>query len=240
MKVGLILFAVAFPLLVAASFRADESEASAALNTTKSAAPQAADDAAAPPAAEKRTTLSAEPPRVIYPEDRPDWVDASPSKVGERERIAVSSGPHYSLGEARRQLAEAIRTAADEYVDHHLGVNNASRYIRYEVQPIVTFEERPEFSFGPMHQAHALLEFDEAFRRQIEEDWKEALTFSRLLKIGLGSGALFVLLAVLLGYLKAEHVTRGVYTRRLRFAAATVILALVAAIFFAASWFPWI
>jgi hypothetical protein len=180
-----------------------------------------------------------EPVRVVYPDDRPAWVESSQVREGEIDRIAVSSGPHFSQGEARRQLEEAIKQAADEYVNHHLGSNHAARFISYEVAPVETYEERPEFSVGPMYQAHALLGFDEAFRTKAERDWREALTLSRLLKTGLGGAAMLVLLSVVLGYFKADTATRGYYTRRLRFGAATVILALAAAIFFAVRWIPW-
>jgi hypothetical protein len=180
------------------------------------------------------------PSRVIYPDDRPEWVEAAPVKDGALDRIAVTSGPHYSLGEARRQLEEAVKTAADEYVNHHLGAPKAAQYIRFEVTPTKTYEERPHFSFGPMYQSHALLQFDESFRRQVEQDWKEAVTLSRLVKTGLSGGAIFILLAVVFGYLKADNATRGFYTRRLRFGAATMILAVAAAVYFAAQWIPWI
>jgi hypothetical protein len=120
-----------------------------------------------------------------------------------------------------------------------LGSNHAARFITYSIAPVETYEERPEFSVGPMNQAHALLQFDEAFRTKAERDWKEALTLSRLLKTGLGGAAMLVLLSVVLGYFKADTATRGYYTRRLRFGVATVILALAAAVYFAARWLPW-
>jgi hypothetical protein len=50
---------------------------------------------------------------------------------------------------------------------------------------------------------------------------------------------MLVLLSVVLGYFKADTATRGYYTRRLRFGVATVILALAAAVYFAARWLPW-
>jgi hypothetical protein len=185
--------------------------------------------------------LESDKPRVVYPPDRPAWVDSPPNKKGEIERIAVSSGPHVTAGEARRQLEEAIRQAAADYVNHHLGANNAAQYISYqdEVKIVDDYEEVAEFSIGPMRQAHALLEFDETFRGKIEQEWKEALTLSRLMKTGLGSAAVFLLLSVILGYFRADTATRGYYTRRLRFGAATVILVLAAAIYVAVRYIPW-
>jgi hypothetical protein len=136
-------------------------------------------------------------------------------------------------------LEEAIKIAADDYVNRHLGSNHAARFVSYQIAAAETYEERPEFSVGPMYQAHALLEFDESFRSKAEKEWKEALTLSRLLKTGLGAGAMLVLLSVVLGYFKADNATRGYYTRRLRFGAATVILALAAAVYVAARLLPW-
>lgn len=209
---------------------------SAAAEAPAASAPPAASEEPAPESAGEELA----PSRVIYADDRPEWVEAAPDQEGEIDRIAVSSGPHYSLGEARRQLEVAITQAADEYVNRHLGVTDAASYIHYEVAPVKAYEERPRFSFGPMHQAHALLEFDEAFRRQVEQDWKEAVALSRLVKTGLGGGAVLLLLSVLYGYVKADNATRGFYTRRLRLGAATVILALAAVIFFAVRSIPWI
>jgi hypothetical protein len=234
-----LMLMAAAPLLVAAQAQGER--------PAEGEAPGAREAEVRPPAVEPPPEESAsseetasETPRVIYPEDRPEWVEAPVSREGEIDRIAVVSGPHYSLGEARRQLDEAVQRAVDDYVNRHLGTTGATRYIHYEAAPVETFEERPQFSFGPMHQAHALLEFDEAFRRRVENDWKEALTLSRLVRTGLTGGALFLGLAVLLGYLRADNATRGFYTRRLRLGAAAVILALAAVIYFAARTVPWI
>jgi hypothetical protein len=176
---------------------------------------------------------------IIYPADRPAWVDAPPVKEGEVDRIAVSSGPHATAGEARRQLEEAVKQAAADYVNRHLGAGNAAHFISYDVTRKDVYKEQVEFSFGPMHQAHVMLEFNPQFRDHIEREWKEALTLSRLLKTGLGSAAVFLLLSVVLGYFRADTATRGYYTRRLRFGAATAILALAAAIYFAVRYIPW-
>ncbi len=249
MKAYTFLLVMALPLALAARpvTGAPANTAPAEAAASDVAAPESPATQDAPPNEAERSTApeeklerASDSPRVIYPDDRPAWVEAPPTKDGALEQVSVTSGPHYSLGEARRQLAEAVKTAADDYVDRHLGVNDAARYIHYEVQPVNTYEERPEFSFGPMYQTHALLQFDDAFRRQAEQDWKEAVTLSRLVKIGLGGAAMFLLLAVAAGYLKADNATRGFYTRRLRFGAATVILALAAAVFFAVRWIPWI
>jgi hypothetical protein len=243
---ALLIFGPMFaPLMPRWSVAADEAD-SVSPRDAEVKAPVAPDDDAAPqsPAeAEDKSPIS-EPVRVVYPDDRPEWVEAAATSQltkaqGRIDRIAVSSGPHFSQGEARRQLEEAIDQAAADYLNRHLGSNHAARFVTYAVAPVETYEERPEFSVGPMYQAHALLEFNESFRRQAENDWKEALTLSRLLKTGLGGAAMLVLLAVVLGYFKADTATRGYYTRRLRFGAATVILALAAAIFFAVRWIPW-
>jgi hypothetical protein len=239
---ALLVFApMAAPLMPPWSFAADEAAATSPRNAEVKA-PVVPEEEAAPQAPvepQDDSPAITEPVRVVYPDDRPKWVEAPPAREGEIDRVAVSSGPHFSQGEARRQLEEAIKQAADEYVNRHLGSNHAARFITYSIAPVETYEERPEFSVGPMNQAHALLQFDEAFRTKAERDWKEALTLSRLLKTGLGGAAMLVLLSVVLGYFKADTATRGYYTRRLRFGVATVILALAAAVYFAARWLPW-
>jgi hypothetical protein len=185
---------------------------------------------------------------AIIPPGRPYWVDGEPVREGRLHRTAVASGPHLRMLECRRALDRALRDATDEYIDWHLRRPNASTWVRYDVQYIKTNLLRPDNvyhellqpSVGPMHQLHALLEFDEGFRQELDGRWEDFRATSRLLQIGLGSGLILAFVATLFAFFRVDTATRGYYTRRLQFAAAAAILAMIAAGALLAKWIPWV
>ena len=86
-------------------------------------------------------------------------------------------------------------------------------------------------SFGPMYQMHALLEFGPEFRKELdgrrgdlERHAREMAIAFRLRGLALGFGAVLCLLTVVFGYFRLDTATRGYYTGRLQFLAATAIL----------------
>ena len=182
-------------------------------------------------------------------ERRPDWVESTPIvDSGKVDRIAVSSGPWVLRRESVKALDAEIKLAADQYINEQVGNDAAATMLRYDVSTLKrrvigqgqTFEEVIEVSVGPMHQMHALLEFDPAFRQEVNARWGNIVATSRLLQTGLGAAAVLGLLGVAFGYLRLDTATRGYYTRRLRFATLVAILTLVAAGTLVASWIPWI
>jgi hypothetical protein len=180
---------------------------------------------------------------------RPAWVDRDPLQVGDAYQVSVSSGPQEKMGECSPALDEQLNRAVAAYIDEYLGSEAAgqcrvSDVIRYDLDYIKkhlvkrgsSFEEKLQMSFGPMYQMHALLEFGPAFRKELdgrrgdlERYAREVAIAFRLRGLALGFGAVLCLLAVVFGYLRLDAATRGYYTGRLQFLAATAILIVMVA-----------
>jgi hypothetical protein len=185
----------------------------------------------------------------MAPAPRPAWVDRDPLQVGDVYQVSVSSGPQEKMGECPPALDEQLKKAVAAYVDEYLGSEAAgqcrvSDLIQYDLGYIKkhlvkrgsTFEEKLQMSFGPMYQIHALLEFGPAFRKELdgrrgdlERHAREVAIAFRLRGLALGFGAVLCLLAVLFGYFRLDTATRGYYTGRLQFLAATAILIVMVA-----------
>lgn len=180
---------------------------------------------------------------VVIP-PRPPWVESDPDRSGEVHTTAVSSGPHETEQACREYLNRELERAVAEYVDWYLGrvygqQFHASTFVRYDLETIKSrlvadgklHHEVIKVSFGPMHQMHALLEFDKDFRAELDgrraelqRHWREWVVRGRLLGTALGMAVVLALLAVLFGYFRADTATRGFYTGRLQLVATLVIL----------------
>ncbi|HTN73900.1 MAG TPA: hypothetical protein VL096_01585 [Pirellulaceae bacterium] len=174
---------------------------------------------------------------VIYPADRPAWVEADFSQeTGERQQVAIASGLFIRPQEALRALDEELEKATRDYVSSYLGNSHAgtlvpidARYIRQHlITPDHLYSEVVQVSVGPMHQAHALVAFDNDFRRELDARWKNIVVSGRVLKLGVIAGGILIALATVFGYFRADTATRGYHTTRLQLASATVLLAVVA------------
>jgi hypothetical protein len=92
-------------------------------------------------------------------------------------------------------------------------------------QLVVTeYEETKDFSVGKMTQVHLLLNFDKKVKTLIDEAIHVRLFNNRAAVAGAGFVALWLLLAVIWGYLKLDLSTKGAYRNRLRAAAGFTIL----------------
>jgi hypothetical protein len=206
---------------------------------------------AASPAKEPAADPSKEPVKIItnvqyLAKDRPDWLEKKPFSEGATMRVAVKAGPYYRMRQCLADLDDELRSATAEFIADDLGSTRAAGLIRYNVSEIknrlvkATFEEQLTTSVGPMNQAHALLVFDNSFRKEIEQRWKQIKSLSRLLQVGIGSGVVLLMLATMFGYFRLDTATRGYYTGRLQFMAAAAILTLVAASVMLIKWIPWL
>lgn len=180
---------------------------------------------------------------------RPAWVDRDPVRVGEAYQVSISSGPQEKMGECPSALDLQLSKAVAAYIDEYLGSGAAGKcrvsdIIKYDLGYIKkhlvkrgnVFEEKLRMSFGPMYQMHALLEFGPEFRKELdgrrsdlERYAREVAVAVRLRGLVLGFGGVLCLLAVVFGYLRLDTATRGYYTGRLQFLAATAILIVVVA-----------
>ncbi len=188
----------------------------------------------------EKTAVSKSNFEIKYPDDRPAWVAVQHAREGSVDLLAVSSGPHYTRGQCRLALDDEIRKATAQYVNDHLGARQTETFLSYEVPPSARYDEEVVFSFGPMHQSHALLKFDDGFRRRVERDWKDTIALGRLFKTGFAAAAVLALLATFFAYLRVDTATRGYYTGRLRVGAAAAILGLAGSGAMVAHWLHWI
>ena len=212
--------------------------------TTTEPAETASDDPADP----QSPDISVETGEVVIP-PRPEWVEADEVRSGDVHTTAVSSGPHETQRECRKALDRELEQAVCDYIDWYLGSVHDERFrastlVRYDLDEIKrrlvpsgkVYHEVIRVSFGPMHQMHAQLAFDQAFRRELdsrrselERHWKEWIVRGRLLGTALGFGVLLAVMGVFFGYFRLDTATRGFYTARLQWTAAVAILALLTA-----------
>jgi hypothetical protein len=235
----------------------------AASDAAASTAPAAASVAPPTPQSEIKLDSSAAPTRpddikietladgtIVIPAGRPEWVSARKSDFSDPEvhRIYVTSGPYKLPQDAQRGLDDALKQATDQYVADQLRSPLAAKFISHDPQTIrdrfvkQTYRETVNFAdpIGPMQQLHAQLEFDSAFRKQIHQHWVGRIAESRLYQIGLGAGAVLLLLTSVFGYFRLDNATRGYYSGRLQFLTAAAILAIVALASAAAFQFTWL
>jgi len=175
----------------------------------------------------------------------PHWVESEDVLTGETHLVVVTTGPWAKESDCRRSLDEELAKAVDAYIDNHLGkvygdsfkastfVNYDREYIEDELREEV-YAGKKTYSFGPMYEMYALLEFDPEFREEldgrcdeIDEHWRQLKVAGRLTGTVLAVGFILALLGVIFGYFRLDTATRGYYTGRLKLASAVVILTLI-------------
>lgn len=173
--------------------------------------------------------------RVVIPEGRPDWVESRPVREGQVHTTAVQSELQARERDCWKSLDDELAKATRNYIAEQLDDSRAPLFVQYSVDEIKTRFVRPEHvyhevvqvSFGPMHQAHALLEFPAAFRDELDQRWEHVRVAGRLVQVGGLTFGVLALLAVMYGYLRVDTATRGYYTARLQFLTAVAILAVI-------------
>lgn len=167
---------------------------------------------------------------------RPSWVRYPPANQSQAYRkpgkYLVSSGPHVDDAACRRALNEKLIAAATEFADSFLQRPQAMQLLQYDeralldqlVEPEYWYQESQQFAVGEMRQAYALVDFDEAFCRDVQHRWNAAVAASRLKQWGLVAGVLLSLLGITRLYLGSSLATEAGQSRRLKFVTATAIL----------------
>jgi hypothetical protein len=188
-------------------------------------------------------------PTVIIPDDRPAWVESKPVLEGDVHALAVKSDFHARDIDAWRALDTELVRGTKAYIGQYLGSSQAPLFFRYSLdeikqrflRPENVYSETVQVSFGPMHQVHALLQFPDEFRQELDTRWAQVVVSGRLVRTAGVGLAVLALLAILFGYFRADTATRGYYTRRLQFVAVAAILALIAAgVVFARTSMTWV
>lgn len=232
------------------SVKAEVADPSELAELESSEATESEDAAAEPPESQENAI------EIDY-EARPAWVESPPDRTSAIHTTSVSSGPHVRKEDAARELDRKLKSATDDYIDEYVKHSGATRfaelnfdnaYIRgqlldadHQFDEVLVFHDFVgKGGAQPMHQSHALLQFDNAFRGEIDSRYKDVVKTARLYKTGVIASGVMAFLATLLAYFKLDTATRGFYTGRLQFGTAAAILALIAAGVLLAKWIPWI
>lgn len=178
------------------------------------------------------TTIAGEP----LSSPRPAWVDREPQLVDGVYEMPISVGPYLTIDECRAKLPEELHKAVSEYVKRHHPGTKASQQVRlpldYIQQHLVQaqWEERKQFSVGPMMRLHVLLGFDRQASERIRETWTRLVVQERIAVLAVIGTVALLLLATVYGYLRADLATGGRYRGRLRLAATTAMALVIAAV----------
>lgn len=248
-------------VLVGSALALNSAFAAAAAETNAATGPASAAPANSPGRGDQELeiTIAENPGHVVIP-PRPGWVESPPVREGELHTTAVSSLPQETPAECRSALEERLKAAVDQYVDEYLAGEwavplKASRLVRYDlpyirqrlIRPDEIYDEEVQVSFGPMHQRHALVRFDAAFRQELDgrrgdlsRYARQLLVRGRLWAAALAFAGVLSLLAVVCGVWRVNHATRGSYRGRLRWIAAAAILGLVLVGVLLARQIPWV
>jgi hypothetical protein len=228
-----------------------------AASETEPAKPTAETEPAASPAPEPQPTaapasetkpsdplpaeaVAAEKPADAPPADpsapRPDWIETQGKLVGSVYRVAVKSGLYAEVPQCQRALDHEIKAVTDRYIDDYLAegaavlVDVPRDFLREHLKRSEYHEIVESKALGghPMHQLHALVEFDDDARATFEKRWRAAIVSERLWYVGLGGAVILALLSTFWGYLRLDLQTGGAHKGRLQLAATLVALIVAA------------
>lgn len=139
-------------------------------------------------------------------EPKPDWLGKPAHMVDGNYTVAVKSGPYVTVAECRPALEAAERQAVADYVESYLheGAGHLvladDAYIREHLQR-QQYLQTVRASIGTMQQLHALLVFDDAARRDLQDRWRAALVEHRLWYLAGGGALVLSLIGSAFGYL---------------------------------------
>ncbi len=164
---------------------------------------------------------------------RPPWVDAPPSTTSEAYEIAVKAGPWKTPEECQEALDEQIAGAIDDYVARWIGDHARGQVVlpadyvrRFLIKD--QWLEKINTSLGEMYNLHALLAFNRQIDGRLRDAWNETVAAARLVLAVFVFLGTILPLSVIYGYLRIDQATGGVYRRRLRLAAAGILILIAA------------
>lgn len=170
---------------------------------------------------------------LAAPSDRPAWVGSDPHLSEGVYQVAVVVGPYLTREECESKLPEEVQKAIADYVDLQIGPE-ASRRIQLPWDYVeghllkARWEERKEYSVGPMLRLHVLVGFDRQATQRIRQEWDNLIVQRRVWTLASSGAVLLLTLSVIYAYLKIDLATGGRYRGRLRLAAGTALVLLIA------------
>ncbi|QEG39971.1 hypothetical protein [Roseimaritima ulvae] len=142
----------------------------------------------------------------IYPDDRPEWISDEPWLEGERHRWPVVSLPSLTPEASQESLRMQMQIAVEAYINHVTkSGGRAGRKVQFDDDYIDARLVNTQRSYsgvvttsgGEMYEDAVELVFDEAFRGDIQAQWRHVEVTHRLTGLGvLGAGGLAMLLGL--------------------------------------------
>ncbi|MGV3485665.1 MAG: hypothetical protein ACO1RT_14710 [Planctomycetaceae bacterium] len=130
-----------------------------------------------------------------FPAERPEWVDAPQSRVGDVDRVSVTSTPCRSESLCEEALRVSMRATLETYIESLTGVEESSGVVVFDDQWIDrhrddtrTYLGSIKTGDGVMYESATVLAFDEADRRLIQQRWQRHQVGQRLAVLGATGG----------------------------------------------------
>jgi|SRR5579863_5425908 len=163
----------------------------------------------------------------------PDWAEKDPQPSDKGVLVSLSSERFATLQEAQQQLtAKAVSYVRDFYHDEYPLSGDwtvpVSLIEHTALRQVVGETYQQDFGSGiqgTMYRAHVQLELNSALRKGIHDSWHGQIVSHRLTVLGSMLGLLTLMLATSAGYFRLDELTGGLYRRRLKFAAASLVAA---------------
>lgn len=165
--------------------------------------------------------------------EAPEWADKEPVPGDKGILVSLSSQRFATMQEAEQQLtAQAVSYVKQFYHDEYPLAGDwtvpVSLIERSAVRKLVGEALNKDFGNGiqgTMYRAHLQLELTPATRQALHESWHGQIVTHRLTVLGSMLGLVTMMLATSAGYFRLDDLTGGLYRRRLKFAAASLIAA---------------
>ncbi|MCA9262111.1 MAG: hypothetical protein KDA61_22995 [Planctomycetales bacterium] len=177
------------------------------------------------------------------PAARPDWVDAPPKMIGDKERLVVQSGPYSTVEQCMKEMWGPLNMAVHRIIEEMhepqselwgggvpsaVGLGITREYVLRELC-VDQFVETQVASFGEMKRLYLLLEVGQTHRQYIREMLNQHYRDDRVFVVATAGGGVLASLGALLSLLKFDAWTRGYYSKRLFIGGPVAIIALVLA-----------
>ncbi len=148
----------------------------------------------------------------------PDWIGASPMRVGSGYQMVIRAGPWSTREECEQATNKELTKAVSEYAVKYFGTGRGRMatlepsFLREHVIK-EQWEDIHDYSVGPMNHIYTRLVFGARANTELEASYRRAIIEERLWMAGGGLGAILIVLAACFAVLKFDQSTGGNYRR---------------------------